>query len=106
MGTALGGRFNGAGEFPLINTFVGIAIQRSMFAAMDPDSPYLDTGLTVQNRLDALNQYRTSLKPLAAQEDALLPKMSDAELVSFYDRLKTLGEVSAIRWAVDKYGSQ
>jgi hypothetical protein len=106
MGIGLGGRFNGPGEFPLINTLVGIAIERNLLAAMDPNSPFFDTGLTVQQQLDALNQRRVSLKPIAAQHDALLPQMSDADLVSFYDRLRLFGEPAAMNWAVNKYAPQ
>jgi hypothetical protein len=106
MGINLADRFNGPGQFPMINTLVGIAIEKMMLGAMAPSNPYLDTGLTVQNRLDALNQYRASLKQMGGQTEALLPKMSDADLVHFYDRLRMFGEPAATRWAMDKYGSQ
>ncbi len=106
MGIGLGERFNGPGQFPLINTLVGMAIERNILGAMDPNSPFLDTGLTVQNQIDALNQRRASLKPIAAQGDALLPKMSDADLVSFYDRLRMFGEPAAMNWALNKYARQ
>ena len=103
MGVSLGDRFNGPGQFPLINTLVGIAIERNVLAAMDPNSPYLDTGLTVQQQLDALNQRRASLKTISGQAEALLPIMSDADLVSFYDRLRMFGTPAAVQWAAGKY---
>lgn len=106
MGLSLGQQVGGPAEFPLLNTLVGIAIQKKLLGAMDPSSPYLDTGTTVQDQIDALNQYRESLKGLAPQTEAVLPRLSDADRVNFYDRLRMFGEPAAVRWAVDKYGGQ
>jgi len=106
MGFTLGERLNGPGEFPMINTLVSIAIERNVLGAMDPNSPFLDTGLTVQQQLDALAQRRASLKAIAVQTEALLPMMSDADQVNFYDRLRMFGEPAALQWAAGKYKQQ
>lgn len=103
-GLNLGQQVGAPSEFPLINTLVGIAIQKIALGSMDPGSPYLDTGTTVQEQLDALNQYRDSLKGLAPQEEAILPRLTDADRANFYDRLRTLGYPATVRWAVEKYG--
>jgi hypothetical protein len=104
LGLNLGERFNGPGQFPLINTLVGIAIEKNLLAAMDPNSAYGNSGSTVQNRIDALNQQRTDIKTLVKQSDAILPTMSDQDLIGFFDRTRMFGEAAAMRWAVGKYG--
>lgn len=106
MGLSLGQQVGGPEEFPLINTLVGIAIQKKVLGVMDPTSPYLDTGTTVQDQINALDQYRDSLKGLGAQTEAVLPRLSDADRVNFYDRLRVFGEPAAVHWAVEKYGAQ
>jgi len=106
MGLSLGQQVGGPGEFPLINTLVGIAIQKKLLSTMDPADPYLDTGTTIQDQINALNQYRESLKGLAPQTEAILPRLSDADRVNFYDRLRMFGEPAAIKWAAEKYGGQ
>jgi hypothetical protein len=104
-GMNLGQQVGAPSEFPLINTLVGIAIQKIVLGSMDPGSSYLDTGSTVQQQLDALNQYRESLKGLAPQEEAILPRLTDADRANFYDRLRMFGYPATMRWVVEKYGA-
>lgn len=104
-GLSLGQQVGAPSEFPPIDTLVGVAIQKIVLGAMDPASPCLDTGTTVQQQLDALNQYRDSLKALAPQEEAILPRLTDADRASFYERLPMFGWPATMRWAVEKYGA-
>ena len=97
-------RFNGPDQFPLINTLVGIAIEKNLLGTMDPNAAYGAPGSTVQNRLDALNQQRADIKVLVQQSDALLPTLSDQDLVNFRDRERMFGAAAAMRWVIDKYG--
>jgi hypothetical protein len=108
MGFSIGERCYGPGQFPLINTLVGIAIDKIMLGTMDPTSPYSISGnpnWTAQNQIDALNQQRADIKELVKQSDAILPTMSDQDLINFRDRERMLGEAAAMRWAVEKYGA-
>ena len=104
-GLSLGQQVGAPSEFPPIDTLVGVAIQKIVLGAMDPASPCLETGTTVQQQLDALNQYRDSLKALAPQEEAILPRLTDADRASFYERLPMFGWPATMRWAVEKYGA-
>jgi RNA polymerase sigma factor (sigma-70 family) len=116
MGLTLGQRVNGsAGQF-LVGNCVGLAIERIVLGAMDPNSPYASTGQTVQNQLDALTQQMRALatpgmkiadeESLGVQEGSLLPTLSDQELLNFYNRVKLFGEAEAARWLVNKYGQK
>ena len=106
MAMSLGQRLDDPGSLTIIQSLVGIALQRIVFNAMDPSSPYGDTGQTVQNQIDALVLRREAIKALAQQVDTVLPGMSDEDLISYFDRMKIFGEQAAIRWAASKYGPQ
>ncbi len=106
MGLALRDRFSGPDQFPLINTLVGMAIEKNILGTMDPNSAYGRAGQTVQDRLDALNQQRADIKNLVRQSDAILPTMSDQDLISFREHVKMFGEAAAMQWAVNKYSRQ
>ncbi len=104
MGLTLPPRFNGPDQFPLINTLVGIAIEKNLLTAMDPGAPFGGTGLTVQNELDALTQQRNDLRDLATQSEALLPMLSDQDLINDRERMYMFGGPAAMRWVIEKYG--
>src|SRR5439155_13818935 len=103
MGISLGQRLDEPGSLTIIQSLVGIALQRIVFNAMDPNSPYGDTGQTVQNQIDALAQRREAIRALAQQVETVLPTMSDQDLISYFDRLKVCGEQAAIGWAASRH---
>jgi ABC-type transporter MlaC component len=106
MGLNLCERLKGSAG-PLIDNLMGFAIQRSVLASMDPNSPYGSTGQTVQNQFDAIVQQQVTLGRFAGvSEDNLLPTLSDQELVNFFNRVKLFGEADAARWLVNKYGQK
>ena len=106
MGISLGQRLDEPGSLTIIQSLVGIALQRLVLNAMDPNIPYGDPGQTVQNQIDALAQRREAIRALAQQAGTVLPTMSDQDLISYFDRMKLFGEQAAIRWAASKYGPQ
>jgi hypothetical protein len=106
MNIALGQRFGGYAGEPLIDRLVGIAIERDALTTMDPNSAYGASGQTVQDRLNQLDKSRESLKSLAQQENGLFERMSDQDVVSYWDRWRTFGYEPTMRWALGKYGSQ
>ncbi len=106
MAINLGQRLDDPRSLTIIQSLVGIALQRIVFNAMDPNSPYGDTGQTVQNQIDALAQRREAIKALAQQTETVLRTMSDQDLINYFDRMKVFGEQAAIRWAVSTYGPQ
>ena len=104
MDIALGQRFGGYPGEPLIDRLVGIAIERDALTTMDSTSPYGIAGQTVQDRLDQLNKTRESLKSLAQQETSLFQRMSDTDIVSYWDRWRAFGYEPTMQWAINKYG--
>jgi len=102
----LGQRYNeGPAEF-LINTLVGIAIQRNALSAMDPNSPYGAAGQTVADQLNQLAQQRDNLKTLVQQVEEILPTMPDEDWINYKNRLMMFGEQDALRWVVNKYSAK
>jgi len=106
MATSLGQRLDDPGSRTIIQSLVGIAIQRIVLNSMDPSGVYADSGQTVQSQIDALSQRRESIRTLTQQVGKVLPTMSEQDLISYFDRMKIFGEQAAIRWAADKHGPQ
>ena len=94
---------DGAQQKFLINQLVGIAIERQVLAALDPNSAYDSSGRTVQNRIEEMNQTRKSFKVNVAPIEGLLPTMTPTDQVAYFDRMRIYGEVAAAKWAVNKY---
>lgn len=102
LGLGLGQRL-ASEPAPLLQELVSLTVQNQILSAMDPASPYGDGGQTVKDRMDEITQQRAVIKGLAQQTESLLQVMSEPDAASFYDRLKTFGEVDAVRWAAGKY---
>ena len=102
LGLGLGQRL-ASEPAPLLQELVSLTVQNQILSAMDPASTYGDGGQTVKNRMDEIAQQRAVIKGLAQQTEGLLQVMSEPDAASFYDRLKTFGEVDAVRWAAGKY---
>ena len=89
-----------------ISRLVGIAVERNALKAMDPNSPYGESGQTVKDRLDYLAQQSAQLKSIAQQTEALQPMMSDQDWISYKDRWRVFGEEAAGKWLINKYGQK
>jgi hypothetical protein len=105
MATQLGRRYQtgGPGQ-PTIDQFLGIAIETLALNAMNPASPYGDSGQTVRDRLNQVAQQKAALKELVTQSEPFRQTMADQDWIGYADRLKTFGEEAALRWVLSKYG--
>jgi hypothetical protein len=56
--------------------------------------------------LNALTQRAKSWSGLWKQAEPTLRSMSDQDLITYFDRMKTFGEVPALRWVVNRQGTQ
>jgi len=86
---------------------VGILMQRRLLETMDPASAYDGTGQTVKDRLDELARRRADIVTLrdpAGWGGYLLRKLSEPDLISYFERLSNSSEVEARRWAVTRQG--
>jgi len=97
----------------LANNMFGLSIEIAMLAGMDAARPGFDSagpydngGHTVQDRLDELQQRAASQRLLQRQAQDLLQGLSEQEVISFCDRMNTLGEVEALQWALNRRGNR
>ncbi|MCX6902388.1 MAG: hypothetical protein NTW03_02675 [Verrucomicrobia bacterium] len=84
----------------------GVRIQRILFDSMDVNAPFGEAGQTVQDQLNALTQRGKSWSGLWKQAEPTLRAMSNQDLITYFDRMKTFGEVAALRWLVDRQSNQ
>jgi hypothetical protein len=86
----------------LITELVGMAVERKALDGLPPNSLYDEAGTTVQDRIDQLTGRRAEIRDLAGQTTELFSRMSDQDRISYADRMRTFGELAAMRWAVEK----
>lgn len=104
IGVELGQRVEqsaGGSSFVLQNG-TGVGIQRILLDSMDVNAPCGEAGQTVQDQLNALTQRGKFWSGLWKQAEPTLRAMSDQDLITYFDRMKTFGEVAALRWLVDR----
>jgi RNA polymerase sigma factor (sigma-70 family) len=106
MAMNMGQRYDNPTSSALISQLVGMAVQRLALNAMDPNSPYGDSGQTVQDRLNQMTQQRAAIEELVNQGQPLMPTMSDQDILIFENRRMLFGEVAAYQWLVSKYGQK
>lgn len=107
MGMFLGSQLNsGASGNYIINQLVGLAVESKMLDQLDPNASYdfLD-GETPAQRLEEFKQQKATLSQLDKSFEAIQPGLTDAEKVSFQERVKIYGEVTAMRWLVQQHGN-
>ena len=102
MGLDLSHRFDQSPQTTLIQELVGIAVERHVLTAMNPNATYGETGQTVQDRINALDARRKTYKELTGQSEPILRSMSDQDLAHYFDRVKLYGDVAARRWVINK----
>jgi RNA polymerase sigma factor (sigma-70 family) len=106
MDAALGQRLNGSGNDSLLSKLVGMAIETIALKQMDPNVPYSSGGETVQQRLDEVNQQRSSLTQFSQQLNNIYSIISAPDWITYHDRWRAFGEENAVRWLLDKYGQR
>jgi len=103
MGVTLGRRLGeSAPRVTVIDQLVGLAIERQILVTLDPTSPYDAAGHSVQDRLGELSRQRQEIKALLQQGEPLLRDLPAPEWIGYYDRMRTSGELEAMRWVVNR----
>jgi len=73
---------------------------------LDPNASYdFLGGETPDQRLQELRQQKAMLSQLDKSFEAIAPGLTDAEKVSFQERVKIYGEVTAMRWLVQQHAN-
>ena len=107
MGAILGDQLNsGVSGNYVINQLTGLAIESGMLGQLDPNTSYdfLD-GETPAQRLQELNHQKAMLNELTKNFQAIYSSLTAAEIVSFQERVKIYGEVTAMRWLLQQHGN-
>ena len=107
IGTVLGNQLNSgeSGRY-MLNQLTGIAIESMVLEHLDPNTSYdfLD-GETQGERLRELGQQHAALTRLENSLNAIEPGLTDAEKVSFQDRVKIYGQIAAMNWLLRQRGN-
>ena len=105
MTVDLGARYStpSPGE-PIISQLVGLALETIGLKNMDPNAPYGNSGRTVQDQINQVQQQREQLTQRANQVEALLPQISEQDWIVYRDRWLMFGEQNAGNWVIAKYG--
>ncbi len=106
LGLGLGQRLTEPGQISLIHELVGTAIELNSLEAMDPNGVVGNTGLTAQGQRDAIAEQRKVIKEIFPQVEAILPTLSEPDLVSFLERMRVLGEDAAAQWLLKTHAPQ
>lgn len=96
-------RLNVPAPLTMIQTMVALAIEQKALGAMDPNAVDGGGNQTVQSQLAAVTQQRDSILALNQQWAALLPRITDQDVVNFFQREWSFGEQAAEQWVVNKY---
>jgi len=95
-----------AASEPLSSQLIGINIERTALAAMDPAVPCGADGQTVQQRLDQLAQQKEAIHVVTSQADPLWRMLSDQDWIDYYAQLASSGEEMALQWLVSNYAAR
>jgi hypothetical protein len=97
----LGQRTAQEGQMTLLQQLVAVAIQADALKKFDPNTQLAD-GRTAEQFMAELQKRREVLKGVARDSGEIMPRLSEADLGIYFDRLKVLGEESAVQWAKGK----
>lgn len=90
----------------MINQLVGLAIEAMTLKQLDPNTPYeFLAGKTPAQRSEELKRERESVREATKSFTAAYSTLTEAELVSFSDRVKIYGEAEAARWLQQRAGT-
>lgn len=108
MSLALGQRLDDPNALTLIQNLVGIAIEKKALDAMPADAQIGNTGQTAQDQSTALMQQRDAIKALVGPNrlSTWLTTASDADVISYFDRMRAFGEQNALNWMANRNAPQ
>jgi hypothetical protein len=100
LGRVLGQQLSsGEGSRTLIGQLVGVSVERIVLNQLPLDSrPEFLGGSTVQQRFDEIAAFRQNVKTLTPQLNELMVRGNETEIISYFERMKLLGEYKAMLW--------
>ena len=107
MGLQLGQRLQtGEGASSLINQLVGIAVDRLVLGPLDAEKNYDFLGGSVREHMAQLGARRAVLREDNQNLNQWMMNASEADIISYFDRVKIYGDPSALAWLRQRQGPQ
>jgi hypothetical protein len=94
----------GEGGSCLINNLVGYAVERIVISPLDQQTSYSFLNGTVPDRIEQLQAQRAAAKQSTQLFDQWWRTATEAEIISYFDRVKLYGESAALGWLQSRYG--
>jgi hypothetical protein len=104
MGVALANDISGSSARSLLGEIVGSIVEREFLKGLDPGGTYDFLAGPVNERLAELIKQEKRIRESSRFVDQWMRTASEAQLVSYFDRLKLYGEAGAISWARAQVG--
>ena len=82
----------------LINQLVGLAMERILISKLPHDSQPDFLGMTVQERMTQIEERKAELRTHTPLFNEMIARGNEAEMVSYFDRVKLNGENAALKW--------
>jgi hypothetical protein len=100
----LGRRLDDPGATTLIQSLVGMAVQRKTLEAMVATAPDAAAAQAAQAQLDAVVQERAGIKAMFSPQnfDAWLQTAPPQDISSYFDRRQLFGERQAMEWLANR----
>jgi hypothetical protein len=106
MGVQLGEQLSaGEGSRFLINQLVGTAVEQIVLKALDGQRNYDFLQTSASDYLGQLDARRANMKQDAKTLEAWVPTATEADLISYYERVKLFGELGAMAWLQQRQGA-
>ena len=98
----IGAQLDCTNSLSLLQNLVGIAIQQNALKELNSAAPFGNSGRTVQGEIDRLLARRAELRTVAHDFNQLFERMSDKEILAYFNEQKRVGEEAAGRKALAK----
>ena len=82
-----------------------MAIERLTLSKLDGEREYDFLGGTVGQRMAELKTEREQMRPIISGFPNWLMGASDADIIAYFNRLNTFGELSAMKWLKERQPS-
>jgi hypothetical protein len=99
LGVQLGERLSGGeGATTMISQLVGIAVEQIVLKQLDPDQRYEFLQGSVNDYLSQLKARKDAARENSQHFEQWMRSANEAEIISYFDRLKLYGEIEAMKW--------
>lgn len=106
VGVEIGRKYSDPNTPYLINDLVGRSIENSALRNLDPETYYEFLGKTAGERIQELKDQKQEMHGLAKTFTETYPTLSDAEKMIYSNHRMLYGELNAMRWLNQNYGSE